>query len=468
MMLPRCAIAVLSALWLSTAHAFTSHACHGTITSSAARRQHRHHLQFFAATSSADASTAEEQDQAAVDGQDGPDPRRTSASASASSSSSSFKTGVGRWEEMMGNYILRPSSDFGQPRCLLHFLGGALVGAAPDITYRYILEELAQEGYLIVATPYNLSFDHLQTCDEVISKFERVAPALARQYGAIPVVGVGHSCGSLLHILITSLFPDTPRAANALLSFNNKPVQDAVPLFSEVVAPAFTSIARGRNGTQSSGTDGMNIGLDLARAAARGELPSDELLNEAIRFVLPEALASSEAGDLTVPTELRDAARTLIEPAATALEGAGVLPLVDQAIDVLEQIPMLVEEVADGARDFNPPPSAVRAAARRAYRARRTLLLQYDNDSLDESEEIEELLREAETVMRMKRPMIAFDIQRRVLKGGHAAPVLAPPLDFANKLEDVLGAETAKERLLYAEADATVKELLQWLDEGQL
>lgn len=352
----------------------------------------------------------------------------------------------------------------------MHFLGGALVGAAPDITYRYVLEELAQEGYLIVATPYNLSFDHLQTCDEVISKFERVAPALARQYGAIPVVGVGHSCGSLLHILITSLFPDTPRAANALLSFNNKPVQDAVPLFSEVFAPAFTSIARGSNSTTgpSSGTDGINIGLDLARAAARGELPSDELLNDAIRFVLPEALASSEPGDISVPKELRDAAQTLIEPAASALEGAGVLPLVDQAIDVLEQIPLLVEEVADGARDFNPPPSAVRAAARRAYRARRTLLLQYDSDPLDESEEIEELLREAETVMRMKRPMIAFDIQRRVLKGGHAAPVLAPPLDVANKLEDVLGADTAKERLLYAEADATVKELLQWLDEGQL
>lgn len=368
---------------------------------------------------------------------------------------------------MEDNYILRPPADFGQPRALIHFLGGALVGAAPDITYRYVLEELAQEGYLIVATPYNLSFDHLQTCDAVISKFERVAPALARQYGAIPVVGVGHSCGSLLHILITSLFPDTPRAANALLSFNNKPVQDAVPLFSEVVTPFFSAVAD-RNGTRPSGTDGLNIGLDLARAAARGDLPSDELLNDAIRFVLPEALASAEPGDVNVPSELRDAVRNLIEPAATALESAGVLPLFDQTIDVLEQIPLLVEEVADGAKDFNPSPQAVRAAARRAYRARRTLLLQYDNDPLDESEEIEELLREAETVMRMKRPMIAFDIQRRVLKGGHAAPVLAPPLDLAEKLEDVLGADTAKERLLYAEADATVKELLQWLDEGQL
>ena len=461
MITSRCTVSILSALLLTRIGAFTCFDGPIIRGSGSIVVQRRHMLDVLSAATTSDDATESSQ----------PPPTARSPTLSTSSSSTksstSLKTGVGQWEEMEDNYILRPPADFGQPRALIHFLGGALVGAAPDITYRYVLEELALEGYLIVATPYNLSFDHLQTCDAVISKFERVAPALARQYGAIPVVGVGHSCGSLLHILITSLFPDTPRAANALLSFNNKPVQDAVPLFSEVVTPFFSAVAD-RNGTRPSGTDGLNIGLDLARAAARGDLPSDELLNDAIRFVLPEALASAEPGDVNVPSELRDAVRNLIEPAATALESAGVLPLFDQTIDVLEQIPLLVEEVADGAKDFNPSPQAVRAAARRAYRARRTLLLQYDNDPLDESEEIEELLREAETVMRMKRPMIAFDIQRRVLKGGHAAPVLAPPLDLAEKLEDVLGADTAKERLLYAEADATVKELLQWLDEGQL
>ena len=460
MITSRCTVSILSALLLTRIGAFTYFDGPIIRGSGSIVVQRRHMLDVLSAATTSDATESS---------QAPPTARSPTLPTSSSStkSSTSLKTGVGQWEEMEDNYILRPPADFGQPRALVHFLGGALVGAAPDITYRYVLEELAQEGYLIVATPYNLSFDHLKTCDAVISKFERVAPALARQYGAIPVVGVGHSCGSLLHILITSLFPDTPRAANALLSFNNKPVQDAVPLFSEVVTPFFSAVAD-RNGTRPSGTDGLNIGLDLARAAARGDLPSDELLNDAIRFVLPEALASAEPGDVNVPSELRDAVRNLIEPAATALESAGVLPLFDQTIDVLEQIPLLVEEVADGAKDFNPSPQAVRAAARRAYRARRTLLLQYDNDPLDESEEIEELLREAETVMRMKRPMIAFDIQRRVLKGGHAAPVLAPPLDLAEKLEDVLGADTAKERLLYAEADATVKELLQWLDEGQL
>ena len=89
-------------------------------------------------------------------------------------------TNNGRWEELHGNYILRPPPSQQQPRALIHFLGGALLGAAPQLTYRYMLERLSSRGYLIVATPYQLSFDHLTTCDEIIDRFELVAPELAR------------------------------------------------------------------------------------------------------------------------------------------------------------------------------------------------------------------------------------------------------------------------------------------------
>ena len=108
---------------------------------------------------------------------------------------STTKSTFGNWQELHGNFLLRPSPSQGPPRALLHFLGGTIVGAAPQVMYRYMLERLANEGFLVVATPYSLSFDHLATCDIVIEKFERIAPMLARQYGAVPVVGVGHSCG---------------------------------------------------------------------------------------------------------------------------------------------------------------------------------------------------------------------------------------------------------------------------------
>ena len=101
-------------------------------------------------------------------------------------------------------------------------------------------------------------------------------------------------------------------------------------------------------------------------------------------------------------------------------------------------------------------------------RARRTLLVEYSDDPLDESGTLEELLDEARSVTRMKRPMVEIDLQRRVLDGGHAAPLLAPPLDLAERAEDILGSDTAKERLLYAQADATVAEISRWLEAGNL
>ncbi|EEC51151.1 predicted protein, partial [Phaeodactylum tricornutum CCAP 1055/1] len=233
--------------------------------------------------------------------------------------------------------LLRPPIETGPPRALIHFLGGAIVGKAPHISYRYLLESLAKKGYMVVATPYDLSFDYLTTCDTILSRFEMVAATLARQYGALPVVGLGHSCGSVLQLLITSLFPDTPRGANALISFNNKPVTEAIPVFEEVVAPFFTYVAA-RNATRSSGSEILSVGLQLAKSATVGEVPYEFL-------------------------------------------------------ETLEQIPLLIDEVADGARDFVPPPAEVKAAARRAYRARRTLIVKYTEDPLDESDEIEDLLQ---------------------------------------------------------------------------
>lgn len=72
---------------------------------------------------------------------------------------------TGRWVERSGNFVLRPPSpewaDKGskqQPLGVIHFLGGAFVGAAPHLTYRYLLESLAEVGYVVVATPYRLDF----------------------------------------------------------------------------------------------------------------------------------------------------------------------------------------------------------------------------------------------------------------------------------------------------------------------
>ena len=125
-------------------------------------------------------------------------------------------------------------------------------------------------------------------------------------------------------------------------------------------------------------------------------------------------------------------------------------------------------KVAGGARDFIPTPSETRAAARKSYRARRTLILEYSNDIIDESDQIEELLKEAERLTRMKRPMVGVDVKRIKLEGGHASPLLAPPLDLAERAEDLLGSEASRQTLYYKEASETVDEVVRWLEEGNL
>mmetsp|Transcript_27840 Transcript_27840/g.26671 ORF Transcript_27840/g.26671 Transcript_27840/m.26671 type:complete len:423 (+) Transcript_27840:62-1330(+) len=293
---------------------------------------------------------------------------------------------LGRWVERSENYILLPVDDDGvevPPVGVIHFLGGAFVGAAPHITYRYLLESLNKAGFIIVATPYRLDMDYLRSCDEILAKFDAVASELASEYGPLPVIGLGHSCGSLLQTLITCLFPDAPRAINILISFNNKPVSSAIPAFEELVVPLSQQImGDGERGA------GLREAVGIARTA----------IDQAI-----DAFAASSLAPGFVTKDL--------------------IPLFKQGIEIADQVPPLLKIIADGQREFEPTPADTKEVCRRMYRARRTLLIKFENDALDESEEIEKVLREANTIMRMKRPMVEMEVDLRVMTGTHITPL---------------------------------------------
>jgi len=115
------------------------------------------------------------------------------------------------------------------------------VATAPQLTYRRLLERVALQGYVIVATPFVNTFDHREIAQTVLRNFDR---ALERLYETtlrkryLPIYGIGHSMGSKLHLLIGSLF-QVERAGNILISFNNFSAKDAVPLveqFSSIVS----------------------------------------------------------------------------------------------------------------------------------------------------------------------------------------------------------------------------------------
>ena len=131
-----------------------------------------------------------------------------------------------------------------KPRALVHFIGGAFVGASPQLTYRLFLEALAEKGdVLVVATPYAIGFEHLKIADENQFLFDRALRALGDEAAGLPIFGVGHSMGALMHMIIGSRYALSDRAANVLISFNNKPATDAVPLFTPVVAPGLQNLS---------------------------------------------------------------------------------------------------------------------------------------------------------------------------------------------------------------------------------
>lgn len=136
------------------------------------------------------------------------------------------------WREISGNWVLIPQ----KPTGIIHFLGGAFVATAPHITYRLLLEALAEKGYIIIATPFVNTFDHQAIAKQVLLNFERALVRLEERgilgSGYFPIYGLGHSMGCKLHLLIGSSF-SVERAGNILISFNNFAARDAVPLMEQ-------------------------------------------------------------------------------------------------------------------------------------------------------------------------------------------------------------------------------------------
>ncbi|MEC4817750.1 MAG: DUF1350 family protein [Scytonema sp. PMC 1069.18] len=145
------------------------------------------------------------------------------------------------WKEISGNWVVVPQNPIG----IIHFLGGAFVATAPHLTYRWLLEQLANKGYAVIATPFVNTLDHTTIAKSVLLNFERAlirlqeGSALRKRY--LPIYGLGHSMGCKLHLLIGSLF-NVDRAGNILVSYNNYAARDAIPLIEQfnIAAVEFT------------------------------------------------------------------------------------------------------------------------------------------------------------------------------------------------------------------------------------
>lgn len=110
---------------------------------------------------------------------------------------------TGKFYKRMDSCLVIPPPKGIKPKAIIKFVGGAFIGAVPEVTYRldklwfplnfvelglkvesfldfvfwvvlvnsYLLENLAREGYLIICVPYNVTFDHAQVTRQVFDRF---------------------------------------------------------------------------------------------------------------------------------------------------------------------------------------------------------------------------------------------------------------------------------------------------------
>ncbi len=136
------------------------------------------------------------------------------------------------WQEYKGAWLLTP----GRARGVIHFVGGAFVAAAPQITYRRLLEFFVKHQYAVVATPFLSTLDHAGLAAQCLSQFNRGLDYLERRRDLkpfLPIYGLGHSMGCKLHLLMASLY-GAERAGNVFMAFNNYSASQSIPLMDSL------------------------------------------------------------------------------------------------------------------------------------------------------------------------------------------------------------------------------------------
>ncbi|XP_058102601.1 uncharacterized protein LOC131246460 isoform X1 [Magnolia sinica] len=281
----------------------------------------------------------------------------------------------GDWSEIEGTWVLRPR--YSKPTSVVHFIGGIFVGAAPQLTYRLFLERLSEKGSLVIATPFASGFDYFYIADEVQCKFDRCLRSLRDLVDGLPTFGVGHSLGSVIHLLIGSRYA-VPRSGNVFMAFNNKEASEAVPLFSPVIVPVAQSFGPLLSQLTSSPT--IRLGAEMAMKQLESLSP----------------------------------------------------PILKQVLPLVEQLPPLYMDLAQGREDFIPKPEETRRLIRSYYGISRNLLVKFKDDLIDETPALAKVLCSESAVSSM------LDMSIRMLPGDHGLPLQQALPDIPPAMADAV------------------------------
>lgn len=244
-----------------------------------------------------------------------------------------------------------------QLKGIVHFLGGAFAGAAPSTLYRRCIRTFTEAGYVVITNAYAVTFRHDVCARELDQRFGRALDEVFDTLGTTDakVFAVGHSNGALMAAMMASM----PECTNArydgciLISFNNRQVGEAVPV-------------------PLTGIQDVLQSVDVEDRVREVVLSNSQLLDE------------SSIDTIDVQT-------------------------------ALTQLGSVLDEVSLGLDDFSPPPEENAVMIAHGYSSPKTLLIQFKDDDIDQSEKIFKVLK------KNSRRSVTF---RSMEYGTHLSPLL--------------------------------------------
>lgn len=125
-----------------------------------------------------------------------------------------------------------------RPKGIVQFIGGAFFGSFPTIAYRYLLEQMFEAGYSVIALPFRFSFRHWSLAIELLTEQNALRPelvALAKHLSYDHEVyedktnyyWVGHSLGCK-YIALLELLSDRPIAGECVGTQQIKQIEQAI------------------------------------------------------------------------------------------------------------------------------------------------------------------------------------------------------------------------------------------------
>ncbi len=133
-----------------------------------------------------------------------------------------------RWRRLGQVWCLWPAKPIG----LVEMIGGSYLSASPQISYRRLLEELANKSIAIHTWSYLPGLDHQAQANDAWKKLRESKRRLISRVGELPPpLRLGHSLGCKLHLLA----PDGGRGSKALIamSFNNFTADKSIPMLEK-------------------------------------------------------------------------------------------------------------------------------------------------------------------------------------------------------------------------------------------